>query len=97
MANQCHNGTGMPAASFSPQSRFIRVDDPEKHMEDLSYTVEALIATARLALDNETSSSELRDRAAAVAEETLSVAQALMGIVGEGIELTMHRRKGGVA
>lgn len=88
------NDTDMPAASHQPR-KWIRCDDPAMHMEDLSYTVEALIATARLALDNETSGSELRGRAAAVVEETLSVAQALIGIVGDGIELA--RRKGGAA
>lgn len=72
-----------PLASLE---RLIKADEPEIYAESLSYTVEALIATARLALDNETSGSDLRDRAIYVVEETLAVAQALMGVVSVGIE-----------
>ncbi|MDF3906419.1 hypothetical protein [Paracoccus sp. AS002] len=72
-----------PLASLE---RLIKTDEPEIYAESLSYTVEALIATARLALDNETSGSDLRDRASYVVEETLAVAQALMGVVSVGIE-----------
>ena len=72
-----------PLASLE---RLIKADEPEIYAESLSYTVEALIATARLALDNETSGSDLRDRASYVVEETLAVAQALMGVVSVGIE-----------
>ncbi|MBT0781169.1 hypothetical protein [Paracoccus sp. pheM1] len=72
-----------PLASLE---RLIKADEPEIYAESLSYTVEALIATARLALDNETSGSELRDHASYVVEETLAVAQALLGVVSVGIE-----------
>lgn len=72
-----------PLASLE---RLIKADEPEIYAESLSYTVEALIATARLALDNETSGSDLRDRASYVVEETLAVARALMGVVSVGIE-----------
>ncbi|KGJ11233.1 hypothetical protein EQ718_21610 (plasmid) [Paracoccus versutus] len=72
-----------PLASLE---RLIKADEPEIYAESLSHTVEALIATARLALDNETSGSDLRDRASYVVEETLAVAQALMGVVSVGIE-----------
>lgn len=78
--------------------RLISGDPPEDLAESLSYTVEAMIACTRLALDNETSGSELRDRAAYVVEETLMVAQALMGFVSEGIEaLNMAKNKEGQA
>ncbi|WP_181900582.1 hypothetical protein [Paracoccus thiocyanatus] len=60
-----------PLASLE---RLIKADEPETYAESLSYTVEALIATARLALDNETSGSDLRDRTSYVVEETLAVA-----------------------
>ena len=72
------------------------IDAPDRHIESLSYTVEALIATARLALDNETSGAEIRDRAGYAAEETLRVAQDLMGILSEGI-LISAQNKGSAA
>lgn len=98
MADTCHNAPGIAAASTSHLLRIIRSDAPEEYAESLAYTVEAMIATARLALDNENSGDELRDRAAYVVEETLSVAQALMGIVGEGVEMmNLRRGKGGAA
>lgn len=54
--------------------------------EHLSWYVPALLRTARLALENETSGSEmLADRADAV-ERTLEVAEALSLIVLDGFE-----------
>lgn len=54
--------------------------------ERLSWYVPALLRTARLALENETSGSEmLADRANAV-ERTLEVAEALSLIVLDGFE-----------
>lgn len=76
----------------TPVDRLISGDPVAELAERLSYTVEAMIACARLALDNETSAPELRDRAGYVVEETLMVAQALARSVGEGIE-AMDRAK----
>lgn len=54
--------------------------------EHLSWYVPALLRTARLALENETSGSEmLADRANAI-ERTLEVAEALSLIVLDGFE-----------
>jgi len=73
--------------------QMLKTDKPERHAESLSYTVDALIACARLALDNETSGSALRDRASYAVEETLMVAQALMGVVSVGIENLQHEQR----
>jgi len=79
-----------PIASLD---RLITTDEPEIYAESLAYTVEALLVTARLALDNETAGSELCDRASHVVEETLSVAQALMRVVSAGIENTQLKQR----
>ncbi|WP_353428905.1 hypothetical protein [Paracoccus denitrificans] len=79
--------------SLASLERLIKADEPEIYAESLSYTVKALITTARLALNNETSGSELRDHASYVVEETLAVAQALLGVVSVGIENLQHEQR----
>lgn len=81
--------------SLTTLEQIIKTDEPEIYADSLAYTVEALVVTARLALDNETAGSELCDRAVHVVEETLSVAQALMRVVSASIEkaqLNQRRR-----
>lgn len=79
-----------PLASLE---RLIKTDEPEVFADSLCLTVEAMLVTARLALDNETSGSELRDRAGFAVEEMLSVTQALMCVVSEGVENLQRKQR----
>lgn len=78
-------------------TRIIRPDDPAQWAYDLSYTVSALIETARLALDNETDAKgghNIEGRAAV--SNTLEVAYALQAVVIDGSEVMSRELKTGL-
>lgn len=64
----------------------IRVDDPKDWAARLSFTVQSLVMTARLALDNDGSGLCGDNERMAVAADTLEVVSALLAIVEEGTD-----------
>ncbi|MCG6112613.1 MAG: hypothetical protein MEQ74_10585 [Paracoccus sp.] len=64
----------------------IRVDDPKDWAARLSFTVQSLVMTARLALDNDGSGLCSDNERMAVAADTLEVVSALMAIVEDGAD-----------
>lgn len=74
----------------------IHVEDPTQWAEQLAYHVQAMILTARLALDNETSGDTMAAGRLDAVERTLNVAGALMAVVTEGTELLSRRQKVGI-
>lgn len=69
----------------------LRNADPATLGNDLGYTCMAMVRTARLALENQTSGQPASEAAATV----LELAEELMGAVIDAIELTA--KKGGAA
>lgn len=72
-------------------SGLIKVEDPMQWAEPLSYSVECLINTARLALDNDGVGGELEVARLYAVEGTLEVAAEMMKVVGDGIEFLAYR------
>lgn len=99
MANISHNTPGLPGETrteFPCIENLIKVDDPAHWAEQLAYYVEAMIVTARLALDNETSGGMIASARLDAVERTLAAAGALMAVVTEGTELLSRRQKAGI-
>ncbi|VDS09009.1 hypothetical protein PARHAE_02504 [Paracoccus haematequi] len=99
MAVNCHNTPGMlgeTQSEFPIIDNLIKVDDPAQWAEQLAYHVEAMILTARLALDNDTSGDIMTAGRLDAVERTLNVAGALMAVVTNGTELLSRRQKAGI-
>ncbi len=74
-----------------PLEKLIKTDQPEQWCYSLTYLVESLIITARLALENDGAGIVTDDAKAHAAANTLEVAQALLAVVNEGAEVLQRK------
>lgn len=69
-----------------PLEEIIKTDDPQRWANNLTYMVEAIILTARCALENDGSATAPDEARCHAVANTLEVAQALLAIVNEGTD-----------
>ena len=88
MAENCHNTSGMPGESLTlTLEQIITTKTPEDVADTTNRAALAIVRIVRLALENDIAGTCLTANREDYAADALEVAEALMGVTMDGVEI----------
>lgn len=97
MAEHCHNTPGMLGERPAPFSidQIIKSDTPEDVADRANQYAWSIVCMVRIALENQNSGGLPEDHRASYAANALEVAEALMTLTTDGVELLQRQANRG--